>query len=162
MSLDHHVDMRKVAYTVPPNVVTLGNIDTISIAMNDVKKIKNQVIELNEKIKNFPNFIVSSGGGILDGTPEESLRVLFDITKRFPVYHKEQYNQINDLWRIIAVNDWDLFKNYISEKNVSNKIINVCIDEACKYLNFQLENNKIDLETYDKTINGIKVAQLKV
>ncbi len=59
LSLDHHVDMRKVAYTVPPNVVTLGNIDTISMAMNDVKKIENQVIELNEKIKNFPNFIVT-------------------------------------------------------------------------------------------------------
>ncbi|BBO88475.1 uroporphyrinogen decarboxylase family protein [Desulfosarcina ovata] len=161
LSLDHHVDMKKVAYTVPPNIVTLGNIDTISIAMNDVKKIKKQVIELNEKIKNFPNFIVSSGGGIIDDTPEESLRVLFDVTSRFPAYNKEQYHQISDLWRIIAANDWDLFNNYISENNVTNKIINVCSDEACEYLNFQLENNKIDLETYNKMIKKIGGSNAK-
>ncbi len=155
LSLDHHVDMRNIAYTVPPNVVTLGNIDTLSIAMDDVEEIKNQVIELNEKIKNFPNFIVSSGGGIIDGTAEESLSVLFDVTSRFPTYNKREYNQINDLWRIIAANDWELFNNYISENNVSNKIINSCRDEACEYLNFQLENNKIDFETYNKLINAI-------
>ena len=41
------------------------------------------------KIKNFPNFIVSSGGGIIDGTPEENLRAMFDVTRRFPVYTSE-------------------------------------------------------------------------
>lgn len=161
MSLDHHVDMKTVAYTIPPDIVTLGNIDTISMALDDVEKIEKQVIELNEKIKNFPNFIVSSGGGIIDDTPEKNLSVLFDVTSRFPAYNKEQYNQINDLWRMIAANDWDLFNNYISEKNVSNKIINVCRDEACEYLNFQLENNKIDLESYNNRIKAINLTACK-
>ena len=160
LSLDHYVDMRKIAYTVPPDVVTLGNIDTISMAMDDVENIEKQVIELNEKIKNFPNFIVSSGGGIIDGTPEENLRVLFEVTNRFPVYNKKQYDQINNLWRMIAANDWALLKNYISEKNVSDTIIDVSSDEACEYLNDQLKNNKIDLKTYHKRINGIKTAHL--
>ena len=160
MSLDHHVDMRKIAYTIPADVVTLGTIDTISMAMDGVKKIEKKVIELNEKIKNFPNFIVSSGGGIIDGTPEENLNVLFEVTNRFPVYNREQYNQINDLWRMIAANDWALFKNYISENNVSDTIIDVSSDEACEYLNYQIKNDEIDLETYRKRINGIKCAHL--
>ena len=55
----------------------------------------------------------------------------------------------------------DLFNNYISEKNVSNKIINVCRDEACEYLNFQLENNKIDLESYNNRIKAINLTACK-
>ena len=53
MSLDHHVDMKTVAYTIPPDIVTLGNIDTISMALDDVEKIEKQVIELNKRLKIF-------------------------------------------------------------------------------------------------------------
>ena len=126
MSFDHHVDMENSRLHNSSRYCNAWKHRYNSMALDDVEKIEKQVIELNEKIKNFPNFIVSSGGGIIDDTPEENLSVLFDVTSRFPAYNKEQYNQINDLWRIIAANDWDLFNNYISEKNVSNKIINVC------------------------------------
>ena len=83
LSLDHHVDMIKIACTVPPDVALLGNIDAISIATSDPETLKNQVLELNENIKNFPNFIVSSGGGVIEDTPEENLKVLFDVTRGF-------------------------------------------------------------------------------
>jgi hypothetical protein len=159
LSLDHHVDMRKIAYTIPADIVTLGNLDTISMAMDGVEKIEKQVIELNEKIKNFPNFIVSSGGGIIDGTPEENLSVLFEVTNRFPVYNKEQYNQIKELCRIIAENQWESFNRYILKNDVPDEIINVGADEACEFLNYQINNNKIDPETYNKRINGIKSAR---
>ncbi len=58
----------------------------------------------------------------------------------------------------MAVNNRERFDRYISENNVSNTIIDACIEEACKYLHFQMENNKIDLETYNKRINEIKIA----
>lgn len=155
LSVDYHVDMKKNAYTVPLDVVTLGNIYSTSMVMDDVTEVERQVDELNRKIKNFPNFIISSGGGVINGTPDENLRALFKITSKFTVWTEKEYRQINDLWKLIAATDWKKVKDYLSENYLSDTIISAGTDEAFDYLNFQLENKMISRRNYDETMNNI-------
>lgn len=155
LSLDYHVDVKKIAYTVPSDVVTLGNIDTISMVRDDVKEVERQVSELNQKIRNFPNFIVSSGGGVITDTPDENINALFSITSRFPVRTTTEYRQINDLWKLIAATDWEAVKEYLSENYISEKILSAGTDEALDYLNFQLESKMISSGDYNERMNSI-------
>ncbi len=155
LSLDYHIDVKKIAYTVPSDVVTLGNIYTGSMVQDDVKEVEGQVSELIQKIRNFPNFIVSSGGGVISNTPDENINALFNITSGFPVWTTNQYRQINDLWKLMAAPDWEAVKDYLSENDISEKILSASKDEALDYLNFQLEIKMISHSDYIERMNDI-------
>ena len=159
LSIDHHVDVRKLAYNVPQHIAILGNIDSLSMLNDDCSQVESQVVELNNKIKNYPNFIVSSGGGVIDKTPEGNLRLLFDVTRKFPVYNKNQYNQINTLWNMLAAGNLYLAKNYIFINNLPYEIINAGINEAYSLLSYRLENNTITRDLFNRNTHRIETFE---
>lgn len=142
LSLDSYVDMKEMAYTLPSNVVVLGNINTVSLLQEDIKTIEKKVFELNHSIMNFPNFIISSGGGVIDGTADEKLDVLFDVTNKMPVWSPKEYDQIYDLWQLMAENKLDQVDHYIRTRKISNKIIEASRDEASNYLAYQKKSSR--------------------
>lgn len=160
LSLDYHVDMKRIAYTVPSDVVTLGNIYSTSMVMDDVKEVERHVIELNRKIRNFPNFIVSSGGGVINGTPDENINTLFETTSKFAVWTQSEYRQINVLWKLMVTANWATVKDYLCQNSISEKIISASTDEALDYLNFQLENKMISRTDHNQKTNNINTQRL--
>lgn len=142
LSLDSYVDMKAMAYTVPSNVAILGNINTVTLLQEDIKTIEEKVLELNYSIKNFPNFIISSGGGVIDGTADEKLDVLFDVTKTVELWSAREYEQIHDLWQLMAEDKSDQVRHYIHSRKVSHKIIEASRDEASHYLAYQKKSSR--------------------
>lgn len=161
LSIDHHVDLRKLAYDVPQHIAILGNIDSLSMLNDDRSQVESQVVELNKNIRNYPNFIVSSGGGVIDNTPEDNLRVVFDVTEKVPVYNRNQYKQINTLWNMLAAGNHDLAQDYASQNYLSSEIISAGIDEALMLLSYQLENTTITREVFNRNRDRIELFKME-
>jgi len=155
LSLDSYVDMRDMAHRIPPDVVILGNINSVSMLNNPVEKIAKDVEKLNSEIKNFPNFIISSGGGLSRETPEDNIKVLFEVTNSLPAWNRDQYIQINYLWHIIAEKPFDEMYRTLSLDRFSPKVIWACLEEACVYLKRQYKYHQLSLSLYSRQANEI-------
>ncbi|UNC90855.1 uroporphyrinogen decarboxylase family protein [Candidatus Contubernalis alkaliaceticus] len=155
LSLDSHVDMRDMGHKLSQDIVVLGNINSISLLQDSADEIEKQVLRLNKEIKNFPNFIVSSGGGLSPDTPENNLKALFNITRRFPVRNREDYSHIQLLWRTMADKSFEEVNQLISLNNWSRELILSSIQEACIYLSRRLKKREVSIDEYQKRMNEI-------
>lgn len=80
-------DMEEVTREVPPHVLSMGNIDPVSVLKDSVpEKIKAVVTDLLTKMKDYPNFVLSSGCDIPPQTPVENIRAFFEAL--------DDYNQV--------------------------------------------------------------------
>lgn len=148
LSLDSFVNMRDMAHKIPLELIILGNINSLSMLYDPAAKIAHDVAKLNREIRNFPNFVISSGGGLAKETPEENLLVLFDVTRKMPVWNREQYIQINQLWRIISTKSFDEICLILSQNRYSPDIIAASLEEACVYLQRQYKYKNLSLARY--------------
>jgi len=71
--------MCEVIEDVPSNALAMGNIDPVSI-FKDAKpwEMKQTVIHLLDKMKNHPNFVLSSGCDTPPHTPMENIDAFFE------------------------------------------------------------------------------------
>jgi len=144
LSLDSHVDARDAVYKLPRDVVVLGNINAISMLQEPLADIERQVTQLNRAIRNFPNFIISSGGGLSPETPEEAIRLLFSVTGRFPVWSRIEYSQIDTLWNSLIADKEIL--SLISKNRFSSAVIKAAWEEAATCLTRRLKSKKMKTE----------------
>lgn len=155
LSLDSFVDMRDMAHRIPLELIILGNINSVSMLYAPVEKITHDVAKLNREIGNFPNFVISSGGGLAKDTPENNLRVLFDATKKIPVWNREQYLQIHQLWRIIAAKSFNEMCLAMSQDHYLPEIITASLAEASVYLQRQYKYKHLSLASYSRQAHEI-------
>lgn len=159
LSIDFHVDTKKLLYTVPRDVVILGNINTISLLKESKEEIEDKVQRLNVDIKNFQNYVVSSGGGIIEGTSDENLKVLFDVTRKFPVWSNDEYLLIKKIWDLINEGKVGELENLIEFKNPSKKLLKSSLDEMESYLKFKVrEIGKDDFISVNALKNKLKMV----
>ncbi len=65
------IDMKEAAKEVPADALAMGNLDPVSVfKMSSAKKVRQETLDLLEKMKDFPNFVLSSG---CDTPPESPL-----------------------------------------------------------------------------------------
>ncbi len=131
LSLDHHVDMRDMAHLLPVDVSVLGNIDSLSMLFDPPSRIVEQVNRLSRSIKNFPNIIVGSGGGLSPETPEENINALFAAARTFPFHSREDFSRIDTLWRAMVDGSFDDILALLSTGNFTNAIVRDSFEEAC-------------------------------
>mgnify|MGYP000915232872 CR=1 FL=1 len=155
LSLDSFVDMRDMAHRVPLDLIILGNINSVSMLYDPIDKIAQDTAKLNREIKNFPNFVISSGGGLSKDTPEENLKVLFDTTRKIPVWNREQYLQIHQLWRIMAAKSFAEIDLTLAKNNYSPDIVAASLEEACMYLKRQYKYKNLSLPRYSRQSHEI-------
>ena len=73
-SEDMGVDLKKVAQTIPSDVVVMGNINPATTMLRDTpKQIKEKVSHLLDQMKEFPNYILSTGCDLPQETPPENI-----------------------------------------------------------------------------------------
>lgn len=71
-------DMAEVINDVPPTALAMGNIDPVSIMKDgSPEQVRQAVIELLEKMKPYPNFVLSTGCDTPPGTPAANIRAFF-------------------------------------------------------------------------------------
>jgi len=73
-SEDMGVDLKKVAQTIPSDVVVMGNINPATTMLRDTPgQIKEKVSHLLDQMKEFPNYILSTGCDLPQETPPENI-----------------------------------------------------------------------------------------
>jgi len=84
LSLDALVDMPKVAKLVPDDVVLIGNVDPVATMLQgDRQKVRRDTLALMESMRNYDNFIVSTGCDLPQETPLENIREFVETAKNF-------------------------------------------------------------------------------
>lgn len=76
--------MEDVIRDVPPTVLAMGNIDPVSIFKDGTPEQMHQVVtELLEKMKDYPNFVLSSGCDTPPHTPMANIDAFFNALEEF-------------------------------------------------------------------------------
>jgi len=129
LSIDSYCDIRLLLHRIPENVCLLGNMNSLDMRWGNREDIGNKTIELNEKIVNFPNVIIGSGGGVLCGTPKDNILEMKRITERYPLlWTKEEFGMIRDI--LTDLNDHRIDRNSIGNEYPCNKeIIDAALNE---------------------------------
>ena len=84
LSLDSMVDLRAAAERVPEDVFLIGNIDPVKVFLqSNEEEVERETAILLEKMKDVPNFILSSGCDIPLETPPENISAFFRASRNY-------------------------------------------------------------------------------
>ena len=71
--------MEEVIRDIPPTALAMGNIDPVSVFKDGTPELMRQtVLDLLEKMKDYPNFVLSSGCDTPPHTPTENIDAFFE------------------------------------------------------------------------------------
>ena len=78
------VDMVKAAKMVPEDIILIGNVSpTIVLVNGTVEEVKEATTELLEKMRAYPNFILSTGCDLPPETPIENIKAFMETGRNF-------------------------------------------------------------------------------
>ncbi len=76
--------MEEVIGDVPPTALAMGNIDPVSVMKDGTpKQVHDSVTELLERMKDYPNFVLSTGCDTPPHTPTANIDAFFDALDEF-------------------------------------------------------------------------------
>lgn len=77
-------DMTEVSRDVPPTALTMGNLDPVSLFKDATsEQMSEETTHLLEAMREFPNFVLSSGCDTPPHTPMENIDAFFDALEKF-------------------------------------------------------------------------------
>ena len=87
MSLDSKetgVDLLEAVKRVPENVVIIGNVNPTQTMLYGTREdVRNEVMELMEEMKEYPNFILSTGCDLPQETPQENIEIFMRTAREY-------------------------------------------------------------------------------
>ena len=76
--------MEEVIRDVPPTALAMGNIDPVSVFKDGTPELmRKKVIDLLEKMRDYPNFVLSSGCDTPPHTPSANVDAFFEALDEF-------------------------------------------------------------------------------
>jgi len=83
LSLDSAVDFPKVASSIPRDVVIMGNIDPVAVmGSSDSGRVRIAVHQLQDAMRGFPNFVLSTGCDLPLETPLKNIYVFMEEARK--------------------------------------------------------------------------------
>jgi uroporphyrinogen decarboxylase len=83
-SKEEGVDLVNAAKNVPENVVIIGNVNPTRTMLYGTKEdVKNEVMEIMENMKDYPNFILSTGCDLPQETPKENIEIFMRTGREY-------------------------------------------------------------------------------
>lgn len=80
----NNIDMLDVLENIPSDSLVMGNIDPVSILkMGNPRLVKSEVAKLLYSVKEYPNFVLSSGCDIPPSTPIGNINAFFEALDEF-------------------------------------------------------------------------------
>jgi uroporphyrinogen decarboxylase len=71
--------MEEVIREVPPTALAMGNVDPVSVFKDGMpSQVRETVLNLLEKVRDYPNFVLSSGCDTPPHTPQHNVDAFFD------------------------------------------------------------------------------------
>ncbi len=78
------VDMADILPQIPPVFLVFGNIDPSRVMSHgSPEQVKIEILELLEKMKPYPHFILSTGCDLPPGVPMENVDAYFNALEEF-------------------------------------------------------------------------------
>ncbi len=82
LSLDSMVDLKKIADIIPQEVKIIGNLDPVKVFLQaSPQEVNQETLKLLHKMKDVPNFILSSGCDIPNNTPLENIDAFMRVAR---------------------------------------------------------------------------------
>ena len=82
LSLDSPVDIPAQIAKVPPDIVLIGNVDPVGTMLEGtVDAVRDEATRLVAGVKNYKNFILSSGCDLALDTPPENIDALIEVVR---------------------------------------------------------------------------------
>ena len=81
LSIDYCTDIGECIRMVDENVVIMGNVNPSNLRLGTKAEVEEEVKAILAACEGFPNFIMSTGCSIMDGTPDENMEVLFELCR---------------------------------------------------------------------------------
>lgn len=81
LSIDYCTDIGACIRMVDENVVIMGNVSPSVLRFGTREDVKKEVRAILEACEGFPNFVLSTGCSIMDGTPDENMNVMFELCR---------------------------------------------------------------------------------
>jgi len=162
LSLDSMINFRNLAYKLPENMVIRGNINSIALLQEDSFKVAEKVNELNQSIRNFPQFIIGSGGGIIKNTSEINIETIKKETVKHKWYGKNEYEKINKSWKMFATENSTKIFTALSKKTMKEEVLLNALDEAFNYTKYRYENSTMAYPEYKSRIDLIKDIYIRL
>jgi len=76
--------MEEVICDVPPTALAMGNVDPVSVFKDGTtQEMRQTVCDLLDKMKDYPNFVLSSGCDTPPHTPKENIDAFFEALKEW-------------------------------------------------------------------------------
>ena len=76
--------MEEVIRDVPPTALAMGNIDPVSVFKDGMpERMRQTVTALLEKMKGYPNFVLSSGCDTPPHTPLHNVDAFFEALEKY-------------------------------------------------------------------------------
>ncbi len=120
LSIDYVTDIQHCMSMVTEDVVIMGNLNPMILWMGSNEEITNEVNSINEKMRNYKNFIFSTGCSVPPGTAKEKLELVNNLVKGYPIKSNDEYRLIHHI--ISKFLDRD-------EYGLSELIVNMNINE---------------------------------
>lgn len=79
ISIDSCTDIGTCIRTVGEDTIIMGNVSTDTLRFGTAGEVEKEVQDILDACRGFPNFILSTGCSIMEGTPEENMQVMFDM-----------------------------------------------------------------------------------
>lgn len=127
LSIDYITDICHCMSMVPEDVTIMGNLNPMIIWMGTDEEIANEVNSINEKMRNYKNFIFSTGCSVPPGTLKEKMELVNNLVKKYPMKSNDEYRLIR---RIIS-KSLDGDKHGLYELIANMNIDEILFDEAC-------------------------------
>lgn len=82
LSIDYCTDIGECIRMVDENVVIMGNVNPSTLCFGTREEVEAEVQTILDACEGFPNFVLSTGCAIMNGTPDENMEVLFEKCKK--------------------------------------------------------------------------------
>ena len=127
LSIDYMTDIQHCISVVDEDIVIMGNLNPLKLWMGTNEEIMNEVDSINYKMRNYKNFIFSSGCSVPSETPKENIELVNKLARKYPIRSADEYHLIRKLINMFFEKDENGLSKFIVNKHVDRKLF----DEIC-------------------------------
>lgn len=81
LSIDYCTDIGECIRMVDEDVVIMGNVSPLNLRQGTKADVEEEVRTILKACEGYPNFVMSTGCSIMEGTPDENMQVLFELCR---------------------------------------------------------------------------------
>ena len=154
LSVDYMVDMRNIIFEAPRDTIIMGNINPMLLKFQSEDDVRVEARNMIENMRNFQNYIVSTGCLLPNGTPAENIKIIFEENERIKLHSNEEYERILNMIDIIKNKDDYYIRNEVKKNDYKN-INSICFEELLYKIIYDY-NSKKEREIAEKELLRLK------